>query len=120
MQTDSGMYKPDKVELNKLVELRSMPKNLAMNVEARKAVIFRLIKVMKTGLFYKFLEIAPLSRWKFKSFNPKDGSFVLTNEGCPYRFNMPCYAEKEMLIYVTSKNVRYELGKDLKPRPING
>ena len=120
MQTDSGMYKPDKVELNKLVELRSMPKNLAMNVEARKAVIFRLIKVMKTGLFYKFLEIAPLSRWKFKSFNPKDGSFVLTNEGCPYRFNMPCYAEKEMLIYVTAKNVRYELGKDLKPRPING
>ena len=81
----SGMYTPDYLELNKLVAIITMPTN-NMNGEIRRAVRERLKAAMNAGVFAKALQIDPNSRFRFKSYDKKNRSFVLTNAGTPYRF----------------------------------
>lgn len=96
-------YRPEYYQLNKLVDLSTIPTNL-MNSDMRKRVQNRLANAMGIGVFGAALEHDRTSRWGFETFNRKDESFVLTNVGVPYRFNGLCYAIKEVKIHFTSNN----------------
>lgn len=86
-----GMYSPTYLELNRSVALITTPtKN--MKSESRKNVKTRLIEALKAGVFEKAKESAPTSRWRFKSYDDKTGTFTLTNEGVPRFFGEPCTA----------------------------
>lgn len=94
-------YRPEFYQLNKLVDMSSMPTNL-MNSEMRKRIQNRLVNAMGVGVFSAALQHDRTSRWAFSSFNRKDESFVLTNIGVPYRFNGMCFANKKVEIHFTA------------------
>lgn len=92
-------YRPEYYELNKLVDLSSMPRHQMTSVQ-RKNVQNRLVDGLNKKLFTAALanDRDGFSRWRFKSFDPKTGNFTLTNENCPFRLNMPSFAKKKVLI----------------------
>lgn len=85
LDKNKSMYTKDFMQLNKCVALITMPTN-NMNKETRVAVRERLMAAMKDGVFAAIHEKDSKSRFMFKSYSKKDQSFVLTNEGVPFRY----------------------------------
>lgn len=90
-------YRPEIYALNKFVDLSSMPRKL-MNSESRKATQKRIIDSLTKHVFDKACAMedpdkVQWTRFRFKDFDPKTGAFTLTNVGCSWRFNYPCFSQ---------------------------
>ena len=102
-----GMYTPDFLELNKCIALITMPTN-NMNGDIRRAVRDRLKAAMNAGVFANAFKIDSKSRFRFKNYDKKTQTFVLTNEGTPFRFGTPVQSTKVINIVFSADKVTIE------------
>lgn len=97
-----SMYTPDFMELNKNVAIITMPTN-NMNKDIRLAVRNRLMAAMEAGVFESAKQIDPYARFRFKHYDKKTQSFILTTAGTPYRFCGPVQSTREIEIEFTAE-----------------
>ena len=99
-------YAPEIYALNKAVDLSTMPRKL-MNSESRKATQKRIANSLMKGVFSSAFSmedpnVSKFIRFRFKAFDPKTGEFTLTNVGCPWRFNSPCFSKNAIEMHYTA------------------
>ena len=99
-------YAPEIYALNKAVDLSTMPRKL-MNSESRKATQKRIANSLMKGVFSSAFamedpNVSKFIRFRFKAFDPKTGEFTLTNVGCPWRFNSPCFSKNAIEMRYTA------------------
>lgn len=99
-------YAPEIYALNKAVDLSTMPRKL-MNSESRKATQKRIANSLMKGVFSSAFamedpNVSKFIRFRFKAFDPKTGEFTLTNVGCPWRFNSPCFSKNAIEMHYTA------------------
>ena len=102
---ESRLYSKELIEVNKIVEMITMPTGAMKNSENRKAVRNRIIEAFRKGVFRESVAKNPHIRFRFKNYDIKSNYFTLTSKDVPYRFGAPVMSNAEIIIEFKEQTV---------------
>ena len=102
---ESRLYSKELIEVNKIVEMITMPTGAMKNSENRKAVRNRIIEAFRKGVFRESVAKNPHIRFRFKNYDIKSNYFTLTSKDVPYRLGAPVMSNADITIEFKEQTV---------------